>query len=149
LIMSPWIPIDSAAFNVPHEEEVRGVRITVLCSPHDIPSDIRGFYEESIERFVIEFKYIADEPLQSITDKPLVKVIVGKNSGRLFRIEVDVKSLDVREVQLQVRVPQIVQEAIGKLRSKYLKRKANYDVAERILRDKKEQITDELQKSAM
>jgi hypothetical protein len=73
----------------------KGVHLELSLSPYDIPERVRGYYNEELKRFVIEFRYINDEPLveRKLSDHVIVKE--GKNSGRLYDVLVDVDAMNV------------------------------------------------------
>lgn len=60
-------------------------------SPYDVPRALRAFAEG--RTLVIEFQYIGNEtPRRTVPDRRGgwdMKLILGKNSGRLYRVEVD------------------------------------------------------------
>jgi hypothetical protein len=88
--MSAWMRLepdnlDRQKKNASHNR----INIEVSLSPYDIPEAVRGF--ESNGSFVIEFRYLGDEQteIKASQNGDEVKFEVGKNSGRLYRIHLD------------------------------------------------------------
>jgi hypothetical protein len=81
---------------------VNGVTFDVMMSPYDVPRQVRGNYDKDLEHFVIEFDYLDSEPLKERRVDRYVSLQVGKNSGRLYRIEVDTVALNAGQIQLRV-----------------------------------------------
>jgi hypothetical protein len=100
--MSGWIEVDSQKINPPTQVNVNGVTFDVMMSPYDVPRQVRGNYDKDLEHFVIEFDYLDSEPLKERRVDRYVSLQVGKNSGRLYRIEVDTVALNAGQIQLRV-----------------------------------------------
>lgn len=141
--MSEWVELDADDLNPPRTETFQGVQINVFLSPYDVPEGVRGYSEKS-GWFVIEFKYIAEEPLRRERPEPHLVLRVGKNSGRLYKIEVDVGALGAQAVALNVCVPELVSTAIDSLKRDRHRRGENYDLAKKVISDRKEQVFKEL-----
>ncbi len=110
--MSEWVRLDSEKLNTPQQEAIRGVNITVRMSPYDVPEAVRGYYDEDQERFVIEFRYIGEEPFRRKQKGKHITLRVGRHSGRLYGIEVDVKAMKAQSVDLILEVSDAVLQAI-------------------------------------
>ena len=133
--MAEWLRLD------PHEFERAGaetrkesdVEITVSISPYDVPEAVRGFFNERLKRFVIEFKYLQRDPLVTETDPdaPGIAVRVGKRSKRLYGIEVDVLSLKARSVSLNVNVVARALDSFA--RGPASRRPENVDIAKAVI----------------
>ena len=99
---SRWLRVDPATFDR-HETVVgRGVEFHVFLSPYDLPEAVRGAFDRATNRFVIEFRYVTDEPTATVAADKHVTLFIGKNSKRLRRIAVDVKGMGAREVALRI-----------------------------------------------
>lgn len=101
--MNEWreVPEDLAK---PEREVFQGVTITVALSPYNFPTAVRGTYDKTLDRFVIEFRYMNDEEWTvDGVDQP-VSFRVGKSSKRLCGVQVDVKKLRAREVKLNLKL---------------------------------------------
>jgi hypothetical protein len=133
--MSEWQLLDPNTLSSPQKREVRGVQINVLISPYDVPQGIRGSFDRDLNRFVIEFKYMDGEPTRKEHADKYLAAFVGKSSGRLYRIEVDVVSLKASAVELRLEVPKLLSNALADLAQSHHQRKDNYDLAQRVIQD--------------
>lgn len=64
-------------------------------SPYDIPVEIFSEYEPESKLLSLRLNYIADEPSFSERLKSEVVIWLGKNSGRIYRI--DIENIDVHD----------------------------------------------------
>jgi hypothetical protein len=124
-----WIPVADLRPRV--ERNLTGVKVDVLVSPYDVPEALRGFYSPNKQRFVIEFKYISTEDTVERSECPNVQVRVGRNSGRLYAIELDVKSLEANSVQLRIKVAEALKNVLTHLIQQPImpSRSSNYSMA--------------------
>jgi hypothetical protein len=115
-----WIPVDGSAFirksqSVEPAFAEREGELTVSLSPYDVPEAMRGRPDEGGRCFIIDFKYLTpSEPIaEAETDTDLVKIYLGKNSGRIYSIRActDEGQRNVFSVQLESNV----QNALEKL----------------------------------
>ena len=105
-----WIDIDPDEIDSKERGAKKGVHLEFSLSPYDIPERVRGFYCEDRKRFVIEFRYMTEEPLVERKLTPHVTVMEGKGSGRLYDILVDVDALNVGRITAAI---QEVEEVPG------------------------------------
>jgi hypothetical protein len=128
-----WIRVKLESPKVKHQQNVRGLDLTMYVSPYDVPEAVRGSYDNEKKRFVVEFKYIGDETTETEKNSSdrFVKLIVGKNSRRLYGIEIDVDSLRATQVKIEVGVQQEVAHALDGLvnRPPNRQRLDNYQLA--------------------
>ena len=137
--MGKWIQLNSDELNPPRHESIRGVDVVVFLSPYDVPEAVSGDYDDEIKKFVIAFRYIVeDEPFARQTGDSVVTLRVGKNSGRLYGIEVDVDKIRADSINLFVKIPEVVQQAIDKLESnpRHRRRRGNYRVAKKVISER-------------
>jgi hypothetical protein len=122
-------------------ESINGVPISVSPSPYDVPEAVRSVYDESKRRFSIEFQYIGEEPLKSSDVDRGVRCLLGKNSGRLYGIDVylDKAALEDNSAAsiLKVIVPSIDALASGGGREV---RKRNYGFASQAVDNEKDSL---------
>ena len=116
--MTDWILLDSDALNAPSHKNVGEVSVSTQLSPHDVPIAIRGGAVGNKcgdKLFVIEFRYLDDEPwrLESRTDG--IHVRVGKHSGRLYGIEIDPSIVQPGRFEFRHDVKKAVDSAIDEL----------------------------------
>jgi hypothetical protein len=147
--MSDWVRLDTEKLNTPKPQDIRGVNITVRMSPYDVPEAVRGYYDQALQRFVIEFRYIGDEPLKQEQQGEYITLRIGRHSGRLYGIEVDADAMKARAVSVnfenRLRVPQVsaaILKAIDTLSHHPQKRSRheNYEVAKDAITQKQDQI---------
>jgi len=107
--MSSWIQIDASSLQTDELRRVAGVEIAIGLSPYDIPSDVRGFYDKELRRFVIEFRYALgeDEEREELPHSDHVTLFVGKESGCLYEIHLDVDEIGTTSVGLRMRLPEV------------------------------------------
>src|SRR5712692_7577708 len=98
-----WIPIANLGSRSVRPDQQRE-RQDLLVSPYDVPEAIRGQYIREKRCFVIEFKYISTEATYEKPKMENVKVRVGRNSGRLYAIELDVQALQATSVELRIKI---------------------------------------------
>ena len=122
-----WIPVDGSAFirksqSVEPAFAEREGELTVSLSPYDVPEAMRGRPDEGGRCFIIDFKYLTpSEPIaEAETDTDLVKIYLGKNSGRIYSIRActDEGQRNVFSVQLESNV----QNALEKLEQDAIRR---------------------------
>ena len=99
--MNGWLKLDPQRLDKPNGRNVpkEGVHIEVHMSPYDIPDAVRGEYNKYTNRFVIEFRYIGEEPWRAQTIAEHVVARIGKNSGRIYGLEVNVDALKASSVE--------------------------------------------------
>lgn len=110
--MSKWLQVNPDAEEFTQRRQIKGSKgkVEFLVSSYDIPDAVRGFYDEKKSQFVIEFKYIGNEPTKPQPQDNYVTFMVGKNSGRLYGIEIDVESLGVEKIEVQMKIKKIKDE---------------------------------------
>lgn len=147
--MSTWLRLNRHKMNRPLRRRIKGAEVTVFLSPYDVPEAVRGGVDMSTGRFTIQFKYLGcsedpDEPLDAEAEDGPVVLRVGRNSHRLYRIELDTESLGVDRVE--IRVLKAVDDAIDDL-SKRRQRPPNrgrYDVTRQALVERGHDLVREL-----
>lgn len=102
--LSEWQAVDTEGLNTPRVESIRGVKVTVYFSLDDMPTGVRGDFEKGAGVFTISFRYNNDR------ESKLGKVLnenttlrIGSRSKRLYAIELNIKRLDVKAVNLVTR----------------------------------------------
>jgi len=143
-----WIPIENDEINQPKAEDIRGVELHVFLSPYDVPQGIRGFYDDDKDRFIVELKYLTDEKLveEQSEESPEqhVSLLVGKNSGRLYKILIDVRTLEADSVELIVY--EMVNEAITQLKSGKPNREKYFNAIDDVFSNKMPELLGDLRK---
>jgi hypothetical protein len=134
--MREWVKLDTTPFTPETQETIRGGDVTVVISPYDVPNAVRGDYDERLKRFVIEFRYIGEEPWRLEKHDGTIALRIGKNSGRLYGIEVKAPPRNAETIPLSIQAIQgSIQKAIDTLghRPTRYARKKNYQVAQDII----------------
>lgn len=111
--MNRWHPFDPEKFFMTKFEGEKGVSIKVSLSPFDVPDAVRGNYDERLKRFIIEFRYIQDEPWARMDAGEHVAFRIGRTSHRLYGIELDADGLNVEEVSLVLNKAQGAMERVA------------------------------------
>jgi len=126
-----WIRVKLQSEKVKHHQKVRGLDVTMYVSPYDVPEAVRGGYDDKKKRFIVEFKYIGDESTERRSFDRYVTLKVGKNSQRLYAIEIDADGLRASQVQVKVAVQHEVEQAFAGLveRPPSQRRLDNYQLA--------------------
>ena len=127
------------------------VEVEVFISPFEIPRAVRGFYDEHRKRFVVDFKYITQEPTDYKDFGPSeVTTKVGRKTGRILGFEIDVGALGASSVSLRMRVAEEVHKAIAAAREReapsqsaldpWSRIQLNSRVASRVLEDSQDKV---------
>lgn len=107
-----WHKVDSQALNLGQTEQFRGAEIKVFVSPYDIPEAVSGGFDPAIDRFVIAFKYLNEERTYHQRQDDVISLRLGKNSGRIWAIEVDTNALGAKHLSLELQG--VIDEAINR-----------------------------------
>ena len=71
----------------------------MLPSPHDVPRLFRTYVDAQQNRWVLEFKYLSDEPLVAWQGSNALRLWLGRNSLRIYRIDAPPDLVENRRVQ--------------------------------------------------
>jgi len=140
--MSDWIPINpDNVKTVPAPREGAAVHINLFLSPYDVPEAVRGRYDQNRKKFVIDFQYASEEPTRQETVDDKLSIRLGKHSGRLYEIEVDVDRVKAKSVTLVTFVHKQVESALENLRKKRVGNvRDNFSVVQEVVSDRKDQL---------
>jgi|SRR5579862_3000990 len=130
-----WIVLDPARLAEYKKEKLPGVEVTVAVSPYDVPDGVRAYYQDSLRRLVIEFRYLGLEPFKRVTKSQYVTLRIGKNSERLYGIEVNVDGAGAQWVALMVRA---IEEQVQA--RKVHGTPFNYDIAKQLVEEKGQEL---------
>ncbi|EZP42936.1 hypothetical protein BW38_03799 [Stenotrophomonas sp. RIT309] len=156
--VADWIEVDESRYNQIKRRysgiDSRSVLIEMSLSPYDVPSLVRGDYDEESKKFVIDFKYIDSEDTTDMTLDDHVTAFVGSGSGRIYSLLIDTMALGASSVSLKIveeAVHQDAEKALNKMAldgaayilssgtsSRHRKQKnnsKNYSVLQEIVRD--------------
>ena len=132
-----WIRVKPAKYVVLGDSIEAGV----LISPYDIPNGVRGGYDDDLNRFVVEFRYMVNEEYRSIDADNGTWIRLGKHSSRIVGVEVDVDRLgfavavEDRNVAAYAAIDRAMQN-VEEIENAKARRRENYVVARRVLEDK-------------
>jgi hypothetical protein len=109
--MNKWLPIDPKEFREEIiEKKTNDLKINLFLSPYDIPEAVSGDFDESRRLFVIKFKYLTEETLESKKYDDCITLSIGKNSQRLYEILVNVNEFSVKKIGIGVFVKQAIEK---------------------------------------
>ncbi len=112
--MSDWLYLGLNPKKFTSNEDDSGVTIRTSPSPYDIPEAARKNFDETRKFLSIEFQYISNEPVKSITEEDGISFRLGKNSGRLYAIDVELKKVTSGEATID-RITERIAKIIGGL----------------------------------
>jgi len=143
-VPTPWIPLNQLALEEERVErkKLEGVKVQVLVSPHDVPKALRGYVSDDGRSFTIEFCYISPEPTVEKSLEPHVTAQIGKNSGRLYAIKLDMRSLQAKSVSLRVEVAETLRNVLTHLIEQPVSqmRESNYKLAKEAVEQNESRI---------
>jgi hypothetical protein len=112
--MSNWFRFSVSEKEESSSKSIRGRNTTVFTSPYDVPQHFRVFADKNRNEYIVEFKYIDDEPLRRRVFNH-VDLWIGRNSCRLYRIGVSRGSINPDDPASRESFLQNVQQAIDRL----------------------------------
>src|SRR5262245_49867289 len=117
-----WIEVNPDELALDQDREVRGVTLRLRLSPYDVPLAVTGRDEGGC--FFVKFRYITEDEKTTREQKDdHLWLHVGKNTGRLYAIEIDVNALKAHTVRLEV-----INSAIDQMAQQQEQRRGNYAV---------------------
>ena len=128
--MNNWLLLDREQIRGEVDPESKGLKINIFTSPYDIPEAVRGYVDSTQKKYIIEFKYINEEELKTVKEDECISLGIGKKSGRIYNVTIDIQSLNLSKGEYQFKTPQIIEKAIDKLEadidSRQSRKKENY-----------------------
>jgi hypothetical protein len=111
-----WITIDPSLFREPVQQKIGSATVTSSTSPYAVPSALATYDDRTSGQYVLEVKYIGpEEPVETVMHND-VRVLRGKNSGRLMKVFVNHTSQEPITVDSFV---ESVQNSIAKVVSEF------------------------------
>src|SRR2546426_6163555 len=143
---SRWLALSPEKLASDNQQKLRGVQLNILVSPYDVPDAVRGYYDPSLGRFVVEFRYMTDEKWSQKTQDQFVTLRIGRESKRLLGIEIDLNGLSAQTLSLRLHVPQLVEQAIERLSKEphAPSREDNYRIAKDVITSRRKELFDSL-----
>jgi hypothetical protein len=98
-MLSDWLylSLNMGDFEASHKTE-GGVSVSTSPSPYDVPEAARTTIDKNNNRLSIEFQYIGKEPVMVKPEQAGISVRLGKNSGRLYGIDLELDKINATEV---------------------------------------------------
>lgn len=91
--MNPWIRLMPSRLNHRRIEDIGGVPVEVYLSPYDVPEAVRSYRDDATGHLIVQFRYMRveepKEPLSQHWVSNCVHIALGKHSGRIYRMELD------------------------------------------------------------
>lgn len=134
---SDWINVCYEDVSQSKSEKKSGVTIRFMTAPQDIPEVWRHSIHETPDQgyeAVFEFRYLATKEPSRVLETDGIRLEVGKNSSRIYKIIVPLNELtkgDVTETEIKIAA---VIEGIENLEVKKKLRPAHADVIQAMLR---------------
>lgn len=103
-----WVNVSQQLINKPESKNVKGVKIQFMLSPSDVPTATRAWVDNAEGepgRLNIEFKYlVSPEPQKQLDEQDGTRFLVGKKSGRIYQISLDIRSLIAQGDQGEIHI---------------------------------------------
>ncbi len=142
-----WLSLDPEQLGQERVERgtIEGVPVNARMSPYDVPAAVRGYSDGKTKRFIIEFKYIDDEPWKVLEMERGIGLRVARNSNRLVGIELNTKELRKQRVSPASVIAEI-ENAVRRLRAHLQSdaRESNYAVASEVIAARQNQLLGDL-----
>ncbi|MBH1520819.1 hypothetical protein I5T86_09560 [Stenotrophomonas maltophilia] len=95
--VADWIEVDDSRYNLIKSHysgaDPRSVLTEMTLSPYDVPSLVRGDYDDDSKKFVIDFRYIDSEDITDMRLNDHVTAYIGSGSGRIYALLIDTGAL--------------------------------------------------------
>lgn len=91
------INIEQRTVNKAADQTLHDVTVKVMLSLFDVPHSVDTKFDKEARIFRLIFDYIGDEePSIKKQGDPAVSLLVGKNSGRLYEIDIAIDQLEFK-----------------------------------------------------
>lgn len=135
-----WVNVHYADVRQSKESKKHGVTVRFMASPLDVPDMWRHSVhntEDGGAEMVCEFKYLATKEPTKDFKKDGVKLSVGKNSRRVYRIAIPLPSTPQDGDEFELKIELAVQEKIQSLSDQADLRTSHWDVIKGMLQQPK------------
>ena len=154
--MSTWLQVNELiAEELTQRLQTEGskVKVEFSVSSYDIPEAVRSSYTKERGQFIIEFRYVgnSNEPTKPKPQDDYVTFIVGKNSSRLYQIEINVKALKIEKVELCMKIKDEVKKTLDNLIQKPINRfrQDNYRLTQKAFSEREDDLFSSLSELSM
>lgn len=95
--MPEWITINLSELNKPQKDVIKGMDVKVYFSPYDMPRAVCGEYGDDKSYFAVKLAYF-DKGEKTVSQKfdDKLEFLIGKSSGRLHEVRLDMNKLTVQ-----------------------------------------------------
>lgn len=141
---SAYVRIQDSIINKPREEEMEGVKVTVMLSPFDVPESLFCKEDEDTKTLHFKFKYLGGEEPSHIfqsDENSNVRLLLGKRSHRVYEIILD--PLDTAEENSANiwQLPQRVENILGDYLSRHPDNKpGSFDAIKNVLNNYEDKL---------
>jgi hypothetical protein len=130
--LGEWIRLESIESKTDERSKVDDISVVFRVSPYDVPEAIRGSFDTNTRCLRIDLRYLADEPMKETQLDDGAVLHVGKNSGRLYGIELPPVPGGVGKCEVLFEIERL-EKAIADARPGF-KRPRNLALAENAIR---------------
>jgi hypothetical protein len=129
--MSEWLYLGLNPSEFAKNSTEGGVSVSLSPSPYDVPEAARIDVDAANKRFSLEFQYIGEEPIKKIADEPGISFRLGRNSNRLYAVDVELNKFNL-QVDSAQNLAVRISDTIGELaaRHKWPARSQNYKIVQ-------------------
>ena len=89
-----WIDVDQRGLVESHQFKKGGVVTKIAPSPFALPTGARVYQDLASKRSGAEMRYLASEPLRCAELRDESRVFFGRNSHRIYKIDVQLSARD-------------------------------------------------------
>lgn len=141
---SAYLRIQDSVINMPREEEIEGVTVTVMFSPFDVPEGVFFDEDEDTKALHFKFKYIGGtEPSRIFQsgDYSNIRLVMGKRSNRVYEIILEPKDTPEENSTNIRQLKQRVESILGDYVSGHPDRKSgSFDAVKNVLNNYEDQL---------
>lgn len=131
-----WVSVHYEDVRQSKSQKKKGVTVRFMASPLDVPDmwrhDVHDTDGGGVE-LVCEFKYLATKEPTKAFEKDGVKLSVGKNSRRVYRIAIPLPSAPKDGDEFELKIELAVKEKIQSLRDEADLRPSHWDIIKGML----------------
>lgn len=126
-----WVEVASPEL-VEELHEGQSIVIYVSTSPYDIPLHARGAFDDTKNSISIEYRYINEEPTKIFRIDNESFALIGKNSGRIYSLEIHLSKSNIGDLSLQLFADKAIDQ-LKKIVKTEAPRKRNYTLAKNVI----------------
>lgn len=88
-------------------EDADGMHLVIELSPYETPKGVGAGFDEKTKRFVMDFRYIDEEPSKSCTLPNGIEITEGRHTGKLLSIAIPTDNATYKNtyvIELQAKI---------------------------------------------